>query len=51
MKEFVSLTMVAMEIGKIEFFSYHSDRSYEENILHQKHEPYRYKLRRLSWID
>ena len=30
MKEFVSLTMVAMEIGNKLFFSYHSNGCYDE---------------------
>ena len=41
MKKFVSLTIVVIEIGKTQFFSYHSNGSYEENILYQKQEPHR----------
>ena len=52
MKEFVSL-VVAMEIGKRQIFSYHSNGWEEKKILYQKHEPYRYKLplEILSWLD
>ena len=44
MKEFVSPTMVVMEIGKRQFFSYHSNVFCERKKLHQKLESYRFKL-------
>ena len=44
MKELVSMTMVAMEIGKRQFLSYHSNGCYEEEKLCQKLESYRFKL-------
>ena len=44
MKELISLTMVAKEIGKRQFLSYHSNVSYEEEKLYQKLESYRFKL-------
>ena len=33
MKEFISLTMVTMEIAKRQFISYHSNGCYEEKAL------------------
>ena len=53
MKECVSLTMVAMDIGKKQFFSYHSNGCYKENILYRKHKPYRYKIKNIElngWV-
>ena len=52
MKEFVSLTMAVMEIGKKQFFSYHSNGFYERKKLHQKVESYRFKLllKKLGWL-
>ena len=52
MKEFISLIVVAMEIGKRYFSSHHSNCYYEGNIFHQKDEPYRYKLslKMLRWL-
>ena len=50
MKEFISLTIVAMEIGKRQFFSYHCNGCYEEkklqnlNLLDSK---YHFK----NWVD
>ena len=44
MKEFISLTMVAMKIEKRQFLSYHSSGCYEEKKLHQKLESYRFKV-------
>ena len=44
MKEFLSLTMVAMKKGKRQFLNYHSNGSYEEVKLYQKLESYRLKL-------
>ena len=43
-KELVFLSMVTMEIGKIQFFTYHGNGCYEQKKLHQKLESYRYKL-------
>ena len=53
MKEFASLTIVAIEIGKRQFFHYLSNGFSEEKNLHQKYEAYRYKisLKILSWLD
>ena len=36
LKGFVSLAMVAMEMGKKEIFGYHSNSCKEGNMLHQK---------------
>lgn len=33
-----------MEIGKGQFFSYHSNDCLKEKIVHQKHKSYPYKL-------
>ena len=45
LKEFVSLTMVAMEMGKKrDYFSYHSNSCKGETILHQKHESFTFEL-------
>ena len=44
MKEFVSLTIVVMEIGKWQFLSYHSNGCYEEEKLCQTLESYRFQL-------
>ena len=38
LKEFVSSIMVAMEMGKKDYFSYHSSSCKEDKLLHQKHE-------------
>ena len=43
-KELVFLSMVAMEIGKQLFFTYHSNGYSEQKMLHQKLESYRFKL-------
>ena len=43
-KEFVFLTMVAMEKEKKQFFIYHSNRCYEQKRCHQAIESYRFKL-------
>ena len=52
MKEFISLTMVAVKIGKRQFLSYHSNGFYEDEKLHQKLESYRFKLplQKLAWL-
>ena len=52
-KGFIFLTMVAMEIGKRQFLSYHNNGCYEEKKLHQKLEIYRFKLsmQKLGWLD
>ena len=44
MKEFISLTMVAIEIGKRQFLNYYSKGCNEEKKFHQKFEPSRFKL-------
>ena len=53
LKEFVSLTMVAMEMGKRHYFSYHSNSYKEEKIFHQKYESFTFELPliKLSWPD
>ena len=53
MKEFLFLTMVAMEIGKGLFFSCHSKGCYEEKKLNQKLDSYKFKLslKKMSWLD
>ena len=43
-KELVFLSMVAMEIGKQLFFTYHNNGYSEQKMLHQKLESYRFKL-------
>ena len=43
-KEFDSLMMVTIGIGKIQSLSYHSNICYEEKKLHQKLESFRFKL-------
>ena len=48
--DFVSLKMVAMEIGK-KISSYHSNGCQEKKNIQQEHEPYRYKLKILSWLE
>ena len=44
MKEFVSLTVVAIEIAKKQFLSYYSNGCYEEEKLYQELESHRFKL-------
>ena len=53
LREFVSLTMFAMEMGKNNNFSYHSNSSKEENILLQKHESFTLELplKKFSWSE
>ena len=53
LREFVSLTMFAMEMGKNNYFSYHSNSSKEENILLQKHESFTLELPliKFSWSE
>ena len=43
-KKLVFLSMVSMEIGKKQFLTYHSNGCYEQKMLHQKLESYRFKL-------
>ena len=52
MKEFISLTMVAVKIGKRQFLSYRSNGCYDEEKFHQKLESYRFKLplQKLAWL-
>ena len=42
LKEFVSLTMFAMETERY-FFRHHINNCNEEKMLHQKHESYKFK--------
>ena len=53
LRGFVSLTMFAMEMGKNNYFSYHSNSSKGENILHQKHESFTFELPliKFSWPE
>lgn len=52
-EESVSLTMVAIEIGKGHLFSFHRNCCKEEKILHQKHRPFTFELplTKLSWLE
>ena len=43
-KEFVSLTVVAMEKKKRHYFSYHSNSCNDDKISHQKHESFTFEL-------
>ena len=40
LKKFFSLTMVAIEMGKRHYFSYHSNNYKGDGILYQKHESF-----------
>ena len=53
LKKFVSVTMVAVEMGKSHYFRYHSNCCKEEKILHQKYEShiFEHPLIKLSWLD
>ena len=51
MKEFVSKTMVVMEMGKRRFLSYHNNTCYKEEKLCQRLESYRFKLPLQNWIN
>ena len=44
LNEFISLTTVAMKLGKEYYFSYHSRSCKEGKILHQRHEFYTFEL-------
>ena len=53
LKEFVSLTVVAIEMRKRHCFIYHSNSCKEEKLLRQKPESYTFKipLVNLSWLE
>ena len=54
-KEFVSLTIVALETGKIHFFSYHGNRFYEGKCFNKninlKDTYYHWKIDLIGWMS
>ena len=52
-KKFVSLTVVATEMGKRHYFSYLGSSCKENEIFNEKHESYTFELPliKLSWLD
>lgn len=53
LKEFVSLTIIAMEMGKKALLQYHSNSCKVGKILHQKHESFTFELptTKLHFLD
>ena len=49
-KKLVFLSVVAMEIGKNQFFTYHGNGCYDQKMLHQKLESYGFKVPLKKWI-
>ena len=43
-KKFVFLTVVAVEMGKRQYFGYQTNTCEEDKILHQSHESFTYKM-------